>query len=208
MTEITETNAMFGPDNATPQVDYACLLGEPAYRRLVPGVRTRMARHVATYTGVMERVELSWAGRVLAWLAVPFGRPLATHEGTDVPVRVDVFPAPDGGDTWRRHYEFGGGHMVEVSSVKRLSDTGLLVECLGKWLQMELTLFEQAGALVFESTAYRVHVGPFVFTLPALLNPGRTRVVHRDLGHGQFRFELTITHPLLGRLATQGGTFQ
>lgn len=207
MTEISAKYVESAASRHHDGIDYAGLLGASAYRRVVPDVRARMANHRATFEGTMERVELSRVGRALAWLATPFGRPLATSTGRDVPVRVDVFPALGGGDTWRRRYDFGPGHMVEVRSVKRLNASGLLVECLGKWLQMELTLVEEAGAMVFESTAYRVLLGSISFTLPSWCNPGRTRVVHRDLGNGQFRFELSITHPQLGRLATQGGTF-
>ena len=169
-------------------LDYAQLLGEGAYARLAPAVQIRMAQHVAHYVGVMESVELSVSGRLLAWLAVPMGRPLATRTGADIPMCVDVFPAPDGGDTWRRRYDFGAARTLEVSSVKRLTENGVLVECLGKWLQMELTLFEEDGALVFESTSYTIRLGSFALTLPPLLNPGCTRVVHRDLGDGNFRF--------------------
>ena len=190
-----------------PHVDYEALLGSEAYERLAPRVRTRMAAERASYVGVMEQVELSPAGRLLAWLAAPIGRPLATHTGRDVDVAVEVSPDADGGSQWRRLYHFATHGTVDVTSVKRLNEDGLLVECLGGWMHMVLNVREEDGALVFESNEYVLNVGPFAIKLPSWLNPGRTRVVHRDLENGHFRFELAITHPLLGRLVTQGGTF-
>ena len=73
---------------------------------------------------------------------------------------------------------------------------------------MHLAPTEQAGAMVFESTGYTLHLGPLAIRLPGLLSPGATRVTQRDLGDGTFEFDLTIDHPWFGRLTSQRGRFQ
>jgi hypothetical protein len=44
--------------------------------------------------------------------------------------------------------------------------------------------------------------------LPDWFLPGRTCVVHRDLGHGTFRFTMMIRHALLGDLFSHDGVFR
>jgi hypothetical protein len=43
--------------------------------------------------------------------------------------------------------------------------------------------------------------------LPGIVSPGVTHVEHIDLGHGWFRFTMTVTHPLLGEIFFQTGRF-
>ena len=43
--------------------------------------------------------------------------------------------------------------------------------------------------------------------VPRLLSPGVTHVEHIDLGHGWFRFTMTVTHPLFGEVFFQTGRF-
>ena len=43
--------------------------------------------------------------------------------------------------------------------------------------------------------------------LPRLLSPGVTHVEHIDLGHGWFRFTMTVTHALFGEMFFQTGRF-
>jgi hypothetical protein len=188
-------------------VDFKTLPGNAAWQRLAPGVRKRMVTATAKYAGVMPNVELSFTGRILAVFATPLGRPLATQTGTDVRVTVDVFPAPTGGSCWHLCYQFPGSAPVHVDSVKRLNRDGMLVECLGNAVQLHLDVREEQGALVFESTGYRIVLGPFEAHLPRFLAPGKTRVVQTDLGGGAFEFALTLDHPFFGRLAHQVGRF-
>lgn len=207
MTETTVfKDISVGRANARP-LDYAAALGRDAWGRLAPAVRTRISAKRARYVGVMDRVELSLTGSLLAWLAVPFGRPLITRSGTAVPMSVEVSPTSDGGSCWQRRYHFPGRPPVDVASVKRVTANGTLVECLGGAVQMHLDLREHRGALIFESCRYSLTLGPLAINLPPWLSPGRTRVRHRDLGDGTFEFTLSVSHPLFGRLTYQRGRF-
>jgi hypothetical protein len=72
---------------------------------------------------------------------------------------------------------------------------------------MALRVFEDDGALVFESQRYFFALGRWHLPVPALLSPGVCRVSHRDLGAGRFRFTLTMTHPRWGQTFHQTGVF-
>jgi hypothetical protein len=86
---------------------------------------------------------------------------------------------------------------------------------------MELAVAELHGALHFISRRYyfefslgelplpwrRRKAAALRLVLPRWLSPGTVHVVHEDQGGGWFRFTLTATHPLLGRLFHQTGRF-
>lgn len=207
MTETTVATIRRPANPATHAVDFGRLLGTSAWARVHPTARRRLDADEAHYHGVMDRVALNPAGRVLALLAIPFGRPLATATGEQMPITVHVSPTNDGGSRWQRKYHAADGSCVRVESVKRLTDDGFLVECLGAALRMHLSVHENAGGVVFRSTGYEVCLGPVHLALPAWLSPGQTCVTHHDRGADGFEFTLTIDHPLFGRLAEQRGRF-
>ena len=74
---------------------------------------------------------------------------------------------------------------------------------------MPLDTFEEGGVLHFVSRGYYFDLGldGFRLWLPDLLSPGVTHVEHIDLGHGWFRFTMTVTHPLFGEMFFQTGRF-
>ena len=43
--------------------------------------------------------------------------------------------------------------------------------------------------------------------LPGVFSPGVTHVEHVDLGHGWFRFTMTVMHPWFGEMFFQTGRF-
>lgn len=189
-----------------PVCDIAAALGPIAWSSLTPDIRRRMSAHDACFVGTMERVEWTRIGQLLAYLAAPFGRPLALSTGRDVPVRIRVSNAENGGTSWIRDYFFPGKPCT-VQTVKRTDAAGMLVECLGGWLQMHLELRGANDTLVFESGRYSFGIGAARVTLPRWLSPGRTTVRHVDLGDGTFSFELLIDHPRFGRIVYQYGRF-
>ena len=106
---MTEMTAKYVHQNVGTQTapDYPTLVGADGWQRLPPLVRERISRHNARYIGTMRHIRLSLAGRILAWLAAPLGKPLTPFSGNAVPIRVRVEPTSDGGTRWTRAYDFG-----------------------------------------------------------------------------------------------------
>lgn len=190
------------------------VLGQEAWARLPEAVRERFGEAGATYAGAFEVVRASPVGRVFAWLGKLVGTPVATRTGTDVAARVRVCP-DDRGVTWIREYLWADGRRDVVQSTKVVTPDLRLVEKRPARLCMPLHTYEEAGAVHFVSRGYYfdlslgfdLGLGALRLWLPALLAPGVTHVEHVDLGHGWFRFTMTVTHPLLGEMFFQTGRF-
>ena len=198
------------PRTARPTPGYRSLIGEAGWRRLDPAIRARFDEHRAhrAFYGLMTTVRLTPAGRVLALVARLFGNALCPRAGRDMVTMIDVGGDHGGaGGIWQRRYLMPGGKGFTVRSVKRFDPDHGLLECLGRGFVMELDLVAEADALHFVSRGYAWAAGPFHLPLPRVLWPGRTRVSHRELGGGRFRFTLAIVHPWFGELAFQEGDF-
>lgn len=195
------------------------VLGDEAWNRLPAAVRERFAdvAEPVTYAGAFEVVGASTLGRIFAWLGILFGTPVAPRAGTHVEARVLVRPEGNG-VAWNREYRWADGTRHLVRSTKVVTDDGVLIEKLPARLCMPLDTFEEGGVLHFVSRGYYfdLRIGDlglgdlrlgFKVWLPKLLSPGVTHVEHIDLGHGWFRFTMTVTHPLLGEVFFQTGRF-
>lgn len=189
--------------HAAAPLDLAAQVG-PGWARLPAAVRRRFGAHAApvTYTGRMD-LRCSPLGRVIAWLAWPLRGPLVPHSATGVPATVDVHPDGQGGVLWRRRL---GRDTVCSTKLAHPDGHGVLERTTGG-LAMALDVFEDDGALVFQSRHYAWCLGPVTLRLPDWLSPGRCRVEHRDLGAGRFRFTLTMAHPRWGVTFEQTGEF-
>lgn len=213
---------------AVPDVARRCrkpglrgVLGEPAWRRLPPAVRERFGEppRAVEYGGTFEAVEASLAGRWLALLCRLLGTPVVPRTGVNVPAIVRVGPA-GGGVRWSREYRWPDARTNLVRSTKMITAGGTLVEKLPAGLCMQLTVQERDGALHFISRRYYFELplpwkgrhaqaaSGLRLVLPRWLSPGTVHVVHRDEASGWFRFTLTVTHPVLGRLFHQTGRFR
>lgn len=190
--------------NTAQPLDLSALVGPAAWQRLPPAVQRRFAtgHRAITYRGSMD-MRCSRLGRVLAWLVKPFKSPLVTANARGVTTTVHVQPVGAGVE-WGRCFDNGVGR---VCSTKELDAAGRLQECTRGGLGMALEVFEQGGDLVFESRRYFLALGGWRVVIPRLLSPGTCRVEHRDLGHGRFRFTLSMTHPLWGETFHQTGVF-
>jgi uncharacterized protein DUF4166 len=196
-------------------LSYRDLLGD-AWWRLPAATRARFEHHGALYTGTMT-LRATAAGRWVARLCKLVGSPLPPPYERPLPATVRVEPdRHTGGSRWIRCYEFPG-KRVTVASVKAVDTNGALVERLGCGLRMRLTLDVRGDALCFDSAGYYVECGGVAlagrrygawrFELPSWFLPGRTCVSHHDLGDGNFRFEMTMRHALLGDLFHHDGVF-
>ena len=193
------------PAAAEPRhpLDLAVLVGAAGWWRLPPAVRRRFgAGHgAATYAGTMA-LRCSRTGRLFARLSRLFGSPLCGVSETALPATVRVFDDGHGGMVWERDFR-----SQVVRSTKQLDAGGGLLERTDGGLSMSLRVFEQDGALVFESHRFLLLLGRLRVRVPALLTPGTCRVVHTDLGDGRFRFDLDMVHPLWGHTFHQSGVF-
>jgi hypothetical protein len=195
-----------------PDPSFRVLLGELAWRRLVPAVRARFATKPAPgceilYRGTMMVVRASPVGRIIAQLCRLIGTPLAPYCGRDVPVSVRLRLDADGrGIVWERTYHFPGRAPATCISVKRAEAAGL-AEIVGAGIGMALTLAEHQGALHFRSTGYFWRWRGRRLAVPRWLTPGEMHVVHADLGGGRFRFAIAVTHPFFGEIIRQDGVF-
>jgi hypothetical protein len=206
---LTRTRAGDGTRHGLREV-----LGVAAWNRLPEAVRERFAETTATvrYAGAFEVVRASRLGRVFAWLGTIFGTPVAPRAEDNVAAIVIVQPDAHG-VAWNREYHLADGTRHLVKSTKVVAGEGRLIEKLPARLCMPLTAFEDGGVLHFVSRGYYFDLGfgdpgyGLKLWLPALLSPGVTHVEHIDLGHGWFRFTMTVTHPLLGEVFFQTGRF-
>jgi hypothetical protein len=209
MTRPTTLPASLAPPAERPPHGLRHVLGTGAWLRLPAAVRERFADHAmaVTYAGAFEIVRAHWLGRVFAWLGLLFGTPVAPRCGTDVAAHVLVRPN-GAGVVWTRVYEWADGTRHHVRSTKVVTALGALVEQLPGRLHMPLRVFESGRVLHFVSLGYYFDLGfGLRLPLPALFSPGVTHVEHIDLGHGWFRFTMTVTHPLFGEMFFQTGRF-
>lgn len=187
-------------------LDYPTLLGSAAWNELPRATRARFSEHAASFTGTMT-LNASTGGRWLARLCRLIGSPLPPASSTPVAASVRVEPDPaTGGSRWIRRYTLPNG-PVEIHSVKAVGGDGRLVERLGMGLRMQLDVRVRNRELHFVSTGYFFEWLNFRVWLPSWSLPGRTHVVHRDLGDGRFQFTMTVRHAWLGELFNHDGIF-
>jgi hypothetical protein len=211
MPSLPETKPATMP-RLLPDASFRAILGEFSWRRLPEAVRRRFAWKPApgrdiVYVGSMLEVNATRIGWLAAQLCRLVGTPIAPYRGTDVPVTVHLRLDADGhGIVWERIYHFPGRGPVRCVSVKKAVDGGL-VEVVGRRIGMRLALGERHGELHFRSTGYFWQTRRRRVALPAWLTPGEMHVVHADLGAGRFRFRISVTHRLFGRILYQDGIF-
>ncbi len=188
-------------------------LGE-AFRTLNPHIQERFIHdpvegEVIAYQGTMHII---WRSR-LGWLFAHFtriiGNPLSPYRGNEVPMDVLLFKKKgEDGICWQRIYYYPDKKPYIVSSIKKESTDGKMMECVGGGFGMFLTLYAKDTQLHFESYRYFWRFAGITVPLPHCITPGKTHVIHSDLGDGNFRFTLTMQHSYLGRTFFQDGTFR
>jgi hypothetical protein len=193
------------------------LLGDVAWRRLPPAVRTRFGEPVlkVDYVGEFDVVRASIIGRVIALLCKAIGTPVVPRTGLRVPAIIHVGPV-DRGASWLREYRWPNGRACRVHSTKVIGADGSLTEELPAGLRMPLSVYQRRGVLHFVSKGYYFELripwssgGPSLkIPLPTWLSPGTTHVEHADESNGWFRFTMTVTHPLFGEVFYQTGRFR
>ncbi len=160
------------------------------------------------YRGQMD-LHRSAIGLVFAALAKLLGGPLPLAHADCVPTEVKVWDDHEGGVVWERNLHLRpDGQPSCIRSTKRLGPAGRLLECVDGGLGMVLAVFEDDGALVFESHNYFIDLAGLRLPVPFLLTPGRCRVIHAPVTPTRFRFTLEMVHPVWGRTFHQSGLFE
>jgi hypothetical protein len=200
------------PGAAWEAPDFERLVGSAGWSRLAGDIRQRFSEkprpgRPIRYIGVMQAVQCSLLGLLLAQCCRLIGTPFAPWRGSRVPVAISLVHAGEHAVTWDRVYDYGWREPVLVRSTKVSTPQGLL-ECVGCGLGMALEVFERDGALHFLSRRYFWRIGGLTLQLPALLGPGTAHVVHTDLGGGYFRFTMDFSHPWFGTVFHQDGVFR
>jgi len=182
------------------------------WHQLHPNVQRRFNRlpsetEPIIYDGIMEQVSCSRAGWLFAFLSQIIGNPLSPHQGRQIPMEVVLTTRPgQPGVYWQRSYQFPNKPPFSVTSVKK-DDQGRMMEMVGGGFGMFLVVFAENGELHFKSTRYFWKFWRWYVPLPHWLSPGETHVIHQDLGGGEFRFTITMDHPILQRTFFQTGVF-
>ncbi len=193
------------------------LTGQAGWTRLHPDIKRRFSDHDlrVTYPGDIT-VQSSLFGLIFAWVLQPFGNPLPLTRKRNFKAEVKVKPemhnqSSGGGVVWQRNFLRPNDTPLRIESVKQLGDDSNLMECIRPGIfggiGMGLRVYEQDGALNFESQNYFIQWGKLRLTVPLWLTPGRTLVEHIHESRGKFRFRLTMTHPWFGRTIYQDGVF-
>ncbi len=184
-----------------------------AWSDLHPNIQQRFAAEpaegaVITYQGIMHDIRRSRMGWLFAVLTRVIGNPLTPLAGREVPMEVALSKkAGVSGVSWQRTYFYPARQPYVVTSIKRESKKGEMLECVGGGFGMKLAVSAQQGELHFESYRYIWQLGSFVLPLPHWLSPGKTHVIHKDLGGGDFQFTISMVHRQLGETFFQQGTF-
>ena len=197
---------------ATEGALFRTQLGE-GWTKLSNNIRSRFDHDppsgtIVRYRGVMTHVECSTIGKLLGWLVQHTGA-LMPHEGTNVPVSIEVWTEAGSAAVFkRREYFFKERRPFTFRSKMQLDSSGNLAEYVGGGFGMYLRVHVFEGNLHFEDKGYFVDVLGIRIPIPGLLSPGRVLLKHEEIGKDEFAITIEITHPWFGLLYFQQGRFR
>lgn len=187
-------------------------VGEERWKNLSPHIQKRFDANPSPdkpirYQGTMTRVEASFIGVVLANL-VRFSGALLPYVGKDVATDILVFSKPGMPDIFKqRVYFFPGKKPFTFNSNMRRAENGDVLEFVGFGLGMKLIVTEKEGNLYFSDNGYFFSIGNWRIPLLSPFNPGKTRLLHSDMGEKTFKIVIDIQHPIFGKMYYQQGIF-
>jgi len=191
---------------------YQNLLSKGEWSNLHPAIQRRFSiqlHNCITYQGEMKEVYLSFTGKLLAQCCRLIGAPLALHCGKNIPIVVNVYPNKKlNGMTWDRLYRYEKSPVNRVKSTKCVLKNIGLVEMVRFGFGMELNVYEEHHAIVFESKRFFWKFRNIKINIPDWLSPGKTVVSQRALDDRRFEFRLDVEHPILGQVFKQVGVFE
>jgi len=185
-----------------------------SWEKLNPNIQERFAKEPnpeekIIYKGIMQIIRCSKAGCLFAHFTRIIGNPLTPYNGKDISMDVELFKKTnEKGVYWQRTYHYPNKRPYIVTSVKKESDDGEMMECVGGGFGMYLKVYEQNSNLHFMSYSYFWRIFGIHISLPDIITPGKTHVIHTDLGNGDFRFTISMKHKFLGETFYQDGIFR
>jgi len=193
---------------------FKSLLGAAEWARLPEAIQRRFSKQLLgdaslAYQGRVTQMRMNPIGRALAFALRVIGAPLPfdrTSVGRSAVVTVTE-DAATGGQYWIRQYGRAAGFPQMVGSSKRFAGPTGLEEYIGFGIGISLKLNSTTSGLYFVADRYFLKLGRRRLLLPRWASPGRLVVGHEEIGGGQFRFTLKLTHPLFGELIWQDATF-
>ena len=203
------------PDLPLEDHRFSKLLGRKNWAKLPPAIRRRFGKRVhrggsVVYRGVVTRMKMNPAGRLLAHAARLIGAPLpydlsCLGKPAVVIVTEDV---AGNGQFWIRQYGRASGFPQMIHSSKRFAGPTGLEEYIGFGIGMALKVSVEASALLFKSDHYFLSVFGRHLRIPRLVAPGALVIGHHDLGAGKFRFSMRLDHKILGNILSQDAVFE
>ena len=185
------------------------------WRSLHPDIQRRFDKNPApdrplTYQGVLEELTCSFWGKLIGHITRPFIKgALIPYTDYGVPVDIRVYSKVACPNIYKeRTYRLSNRKPIVFTSHMKESKKGEVLEYVGMGLGMKLIVFEKDTNLHFKSDGYFWDIGLFRIPLPDILSPGNTYLTHVNEGSNQFRIRIDITHPLFGKMYTQGGVFR
>lgn len=202
-------------DLPCPDDRFSGLLGSDNWMKLPAAIRRRFGKRVrggasVTYQGVVTKMQMNRAGRLLAHAARLIGAPLP-YDLSCVGKPAVVIVTEDiagNGQFWIRQYGREVGFPQMIHSSKRFAGATGLEEYIGYGIGMALRVEVENGALLFKSDHYFLSLLGWRVRVPRLLAPGQLVVGHHNLGDGRFRFSMRIDHKYLGEVLCQDAVFE
>lgn len=185
------------------------------WQHLHPDIRARFTlapgATAQSFTGTMHEIDRSPVGWLIACL-IAFVHVLPSARTRNVPFEFNLAPAPDADGGWikQRLYHFADGPF-EFRSVMCIAENGRLIEQFPYGLGMNITLGaegEHGEKLYFRDDGYFLRIGRLRVPMPRWLGVGRFTLLHQNIDRENFVVEISIDHPLLGRLFYQRGRFK
>jgi len=116
--------------------EFERLVGRAGWQRLAGDIRSRFSEkpkpgRPIRYVGIMQAVQCSWAGLLLAQLCRLIGTPFAPYRGSDVPVRISLCHGMQADAViWDREYCYAQRAPVLVRSTKVGTPQGAVISPL------------------------------------------------------------------------------
>ena len=186
------------------------------WQHLHPDIRARFTPAPGAsrqrFTGSMSEIDRSFIGWLIA-RAIAFVRMLPAVRARDVPFEFNLTPAPGAGWFKERLYYFDhdDGGRFKFRSIMSIARNGDLIEQFPYGLGMKIKLGvegNQGDKLMFRDDGYFLRVGRWRLPLPRWLSVGRFTLTHRNIDRERFTVDISIDHPLFGRLFYQAGNFR
>jgi hypothetical protein len=179
------------------------------WQHLHPDIRARFTLAQGetrqTFTGTMGEINRSALGWLIAKL-IAFVRILPATRARNVPFEFNLAPALNGGWIKERLYRFQEG-CFQFRSVMSIAANGDLIEQFPYGLGMKIKLGAGDEKLYFRDDGYFLRIGALKLPLPRWLTVGRFTLTHRSIDREHFTVEISLDHPLFGRLFYQYGAF-